>query len=211
MNWRFQKSRQEFRVWTGFVLLKAASSELGEFYYHIHDHHLLNKIPFRFYLLGFFWRQLRIIQSIAFPRSTTKNIECFQYYWSAVCWWVHLIRLKNWPKWHWVSPHVTFTMSVSIIERIPACIYQQLELTKAIREWHERIWASGRMATRILKLCRTRKCAVAFTSGDLYPRYPFHRNLCLTARKSGRFRKQNHLHPPQRIDQHSSLIQTALQ
>ena len=91
-------------------------------------------------------------------------------------------------------------MSVSVIERIPACIYLQLKLTKAIREWHERIWGSGRMGTRIFKLCRTRKCAVAFTSRNLYPRYAFHRNLCLTSSKSGRFRKQNPLLPPKRID-----------
>ena len=198
MNWSFQKSRLEFRVWTGFVSLKAASNELGEFYYHLHDYHL-NKIPFRFYLLVFLVKQLRIIQSRAFPRSTTKNIVCFQVYWSAVCWWLHLMYLNNRPKWHWVSPHMTFTMSVSIIERIPACIYQQLKLTKAIGKWHERIWGKGRMATCIFKLCRITKRAVGFTSRNLYPRYPFHRNLCSTSSKSGCFRKQSPLLPPQRI------------
>jgi hypothetical protein len=75
----------EFRVWTGFVWLKSVSTELRKFYYHLRDYHLLNKIPFRFYVFGLLLRQLRIIQSIAFPRATTKNILCFQDYWTAVC------------------------------------------------------------------------------------------------------------------------------
>lgn len=57
----FRKSRTEFRVWSGFVWLKAVSSGLGELYYHLHDYHLLNKIPFRFYLLVLLVRQLHII------------------------------------------------------------------------------------------------------------------------------------------------------
>jgi hypothetical protein len=211
MKWRFQKSRMEFRVWTGFVWLKAVSSALGEFYYHLLDYHLLNKIPFRFYLLRLLFRQLRTIQSITFLRSIIKNTVCFQDYRSAVCWWLHLIYLKNRLKWYWVSAHVTFTMSVSIIERIPACIYQQLKLTKAICEWHESTWGRGRLATSILKFCRTTNSAVAFKSRNLYPRYPFHRNLCLTSSKSEHFRTQNFSLPPYRIHHHSSLVQTALQ
>jgi hypothetical protein len=62
MNRRIKKkARMEFRVWIGLVWLKAVSSELGEFYYHLHDCHLLNKIPFRFYLLVLLVRELHII------------------------------------------------------------------------------------------------------------------------------------------------------
>ena len=124
----------EFRVWSSFVWLKAVSTELWEFYYHLHYYHLLNKIPFRFCLLGLLVRQLRITQSIAFPRSTTKSIVCCQVHCSAVCWWLHLIDLKNRPTWYWVSPHVNITMSIGIIERNPACICQQLKSTKSVTD-----------------------------------------------------------------------------
>jgi hypothetical protein len=53
-------------------------------------------------------------------------------------------------------------MSVGTIERIAACIYQQLKLTNTTWEGYESIW--GRTATRIFKLCRTTKCAMTVRS-----------------------------------------------